>query len=98
MPMNHRFSKLAALVSTTLLTGVCMAAPVVIDSEQKAKVAVLAMNRAFFQPVADHMNLSSYARSIAENALAQLNAASTPAAVASARNGVAIACATSGSM
>src|SRR5689334_8232690 len=96
--MNHRFSKVAALASATLLTGLSMAAPVVVDSESKAQFAVLSMNRALFQPWSDHLNLSMYVRSIAENALTQLKSVSTPAAVASARNGVVIACETSGSM
>lgn len=96
--MNHRLSKVAALASATLLSGISAAAPVAIDSEQKAQFAVLSMNRALFQPWSDHLNLSTYVRSIAENALAQLKSATTPAAVRSARNGVVIACETSGSM
>src|SRR5690348_13435738 len=97
--MNHRLLKVAALASATLWSGIsAAAAPVVIDSEQKAQFAVLSMNRALFQPWSDHLNVSTYARSIAENALAQLKSASSPAAVASARNGVVVACETSGSM
>ena len=97
--MTRHYSKLAALAAAAILAcATASAAPVVIDSEQKANAAGAAAQRAMAQPTHDQGLVTFYARGIAENALMQLAAATTPSALVNARNGIALPCATSGSL
>jgi len=97
--MISKHSKLAALAVAAMLTcAAANAAPVVIDSEQKANAAGAAAQRALGQPFFDQGLVTFYARGIAENALMQLAAASTPIALINSRNGITLACATSGNL
>jgi hypothetical protein len=99
MQMTYQSSKAAALVAGALLTcATASAAPVAIDSEQKANAAVLSAQKALNSPKQEFDNMSGYARSIAESALLQLAAATTPIALINSRNGIAVACATSGNL
>jgi hypothetical protein len=97
--MTHRFSKIAALAAAAIGTCVtAIAAPVAIDSEQKANAAVLSAQKALTVPKQDLERFAGYARSIAENALEQLAAATTPVALVNSRSGIVLACATSGDL
>ena len=97
--MARRCSKLAALAAAAILPcSAASAAPVVIDSEQKANAAGAAALRALDQPFFDQGLVMFYASGIAENALMQLAAVTTPIGLINARNGITLACATSGSL
>jgi len=97
--MTRQYSKLAALAAAAMLTCAAVnAAPVVIDSEQKANAAGAAAQRALSQPLYDQGLVTFYARGIAEHALMQLAATTTPIRLINSRNGITLACATSGNL
>src|ERR1044072_4638882 len=97
--MTHLFSKGTALVAAAFLTcASAAAAPVVIDSEQKANAAVLSAQKALTVPKQEIEAVAGYARSLAESALEPLAAATTPMALINSRNGVVVACSTSGTL
>jgi hypothetical protein len=97
--MTHLFSKGTALAAAAFFTcASAAAAPVVIDSEQKANAAVLSAQKALTGPKQEIEAIAGYARSLAESALEPLAAATTPMALIKSRNGVVIACSTSGTL
>ena len=97
--MTYRFSKVGALAAAAMLTcASAMAAPVIIDSEQKANAAAVSAQRALNQPMLDLLSMSGYARSVTESAFRLLTATTTPIALANSRNGVTLACSTSGNL
>jgi hypothetical protein len=96
--MTRNFSRGVALVAAAFITCAAAAAPVVIDTEQKANAAVLSAQKALTVPKQELEGMAGYARSLAESALEPLAAATTPMAVINSRNGVVVACSTSGTL
>src|SRR5262245_46574972 len=98
--MFHLSPRLAAAligVSLAASSYAAQAAPVVIDSEQKALSATAVAMRSQDFVHADFLGLTMQGRSIAEVALAAVNAVTTPAALIAAGDaGVSIPCPTSG--
>lgn len=89
----------ALLAGTALLTAfTATAAPVVIDTEQKANAAVVTTLNALARPSSDFNFVTFQARGIAESALLQLAAATTPAALMGSPGGLSLACGTSGNL
>jgi hypothetical protein len=90
------FAGLAALALG--FTTAVVAAPVAIDSEQKANAAVVTALYVKQYPLNHLRNTSDVARRYAEEALQQLAATTTPAALINSRNGLVLPCANGGNL
>lgn len=95
--LNKNTRGIATALAITFTT-MAAAAPVTIDSEQKANAAVLAAFRIKATPLGHMHFVTNYARGQLEDALQKVGAATTPAGLMSMRNGLTLPCAGSGTL